>query len=511
MAARLEHLENLTESLQRHLGLQQAQTFAPEDIAADALGRLLGTRGDVSRLQRLWEAPEVAGPELVDGWDERRHRPVLLALRRVLDASMAVQRRLDGVPKSFLPFAPEFVTSEKISTVYRDLGRSVVEGLWGRPGQGELRERLRQHVIPWRDQHPLSLVLAPLCARRPAEKQRDQDQAHLAAVIAADASLAAWIDTTVTEDWDAWLRAAVELSVDEQIETMTGLIGLHLHGCLLRRLGYREHGSIPPYYFVAVETHGVEPDCGRAAYNCFGFWRDRAEDSLQFVARKAIDRLAAHDPALGSALSAADWRTPTLWAAVGIQGGGKSKRAMEAFQERVRDEIHRRSETGAAPVEGEVMALLVEALSAAFSTPSGVATKVKDHLRGYGRAAGIVGPDGQRTRKRYQLDERSISLLARLHAKRFRDQVRSDEEDPHSVEALLDDLFERYGMVVTLERERVRNQVFHENHRDLLRPLVRHFPREEPMRENRSRLDRRLDELRFVRRYSDASAVIHIP
>jgi len=47
--------------------------------------------------------------------------------------------------------------------------------------------------------------------------------------------------------------------------------------------------------------------------------------------------------------------------------------------------------------------------------------------------------------------------------------------------------------------------------RDALAPLLRHFPAEQSMRDNRSRLDRRLDELRLVRRYSDASAVIYIP
>ena len=164
--AGLDQLENLTESLQRHLGLQQAQTFTPEDIAADALGRLLETRGDVSRLQLLWERPEKAGPDLVDRWSDADHRPVLLALRRVLDASLVVQRRRDGVPKSFLPFVPEFVTADKVSTVYRDLGRSVVEGLWGRPGQEDLRARLRQHLnnLAW----PTPTVVGP-CALVPAE------------------------------------------------------------------------------------------------------------------------------------------------------------------------------------------------------------------------------------------------------------------------------------------------------------------------------------------------------
>jgi hypothetical protein len=507
--AGLDQLENLTESLQRHLGLQQAQTFTSEDVAADAMGRLLETRGDVSRLRLLWVSLEKAGPDLVDRWNESDHRPVLLALRRMLDTSLVVQRGRDGVPKSFLPFAPEFITADKVSTIYRDLGRSVVEGLWGRPGHQDLRARLKEHVRTWRDRHPLAVVLAPLCQPKPTAPERDR--AHLAATIEADVELRSFVDKTVTEDWNAWLQAARQLSVDEQIETLTGLIGLHLHMCLLKRLGDQDGPRIPPYYFAAVEAGGVEPACARAGYNCFGFWRERAEDALRLVARRAIERIASQDNTLRMALSASEWRSPTAWAAVGIQGGGKSKRAMEAFQRSVRDELTRRSTSGRAPAAVEIQELLVDALAGAFSTPSGVATKVKDHLRGYGRAAGIVGPEGQRARKRYQLDERAISLLVRLHAQRRRDEVNSDEEDKQSVEAFLDDVFERYGMVITLERGRVKAAVYHERNHRALQPLLRHFPPEESMRENRARLDRQLDELRFVRRYSDASAVVHIP
>jgi hypothetical protein len=41
-------IENLTERLQRHLGIQQAQTISPEDFTADGIARLLGRRGDPS-------------------------------------------------------------------------------------------------------------------------------------------------------------------------------------------------------------------------------------------------------------------------------------------------------------------------------------------------------------------------------------------------------------------------------------------------------------------------------
>jgi hypothetical protein len=499
-------LDNLTESVQRLLGLQQAQTFSPEDITADAIGRLLATRGDISRLQRFWDPAGDAGPDLVAGWDDGEHRPVFHALRRVLDASMVVQRRNDGRPKSFLPFVPEFVGAERVSTIYRDLGRSVVEALWGRPGQEELRSKLKHRIGGWRGRHPLGLLLAPLCpAKSPPQ---ESTTSLLREVIASDGDLRDWVDKTVTEDWNAWLRASESLSIDEQIETMTGLIGLHLHTCLIRRLGRGSGQTIPACYFVAVDASGVDPACARAAYNCFGFWRERAGAALQFAAEQAVEKLAQQEPEFRRALTEGTWEAARYWATARIQGGRRAARATEEYRESLQNSIDERgSET--APAQDDVFALAVVALVNAFDTPSGVAAKVKDHLRGYGRAAGIVGPEGRGSRKRYQLDERAIGLLARLHAHRDHDRVRSFDDEKRSVDALLDDIFDRYGMVITRERESVNARLDQE--RGALAPLLRHFPAEQPMRDNRARLDRRLDELRLVRRYSDASAVIYIP
>ncbi len=289
---------------------------------------------------------------------------------------------------------------------------------------------------------------------------------------------------------------------------MTGLIGLHLHTCLMRRLGRDAGGTIPACYFVAVDASGVDPACGRAAYNCFGFWRDRANRALWLAAEEAVDNLARREPEYERSLRGRTSVSASNWAAVSIQGGGKSRRATEAFNEQLRKALDEMPE-GAALAEGEIRKLVVDSLAAAFDTPSGVAAKVKDHLRGYGRAAGIVGPEGRRSRKRYQLEEHAIGLLARLHY--HRDRVHSFDDEKDSVEVFLDDIFARYGMVITLDRERVRAGVYEESRRRALQSLLRHFPSEQAMSENRARLDRRLDELRLVRRYSDASALIHIP
>src|SRR5205085_1933245 len=100
--------------------------------------------------------------------------------------------------KSFLPFAPEFVGADRVSTIYRDLGRSVVEGLWGRPCQAELQTRIKNRVNEWRGRHPLGMLLAPLCERR--EQAQDRTPCHLKAAIESDEGLRGWVEETVTED-----------------------------------------------------------------------------------------------------------------------------------------------------------------------------------------------------------------------------------------------------------------------------------------------------------------------
>jgi len=511
-------LENLTEALQRHLGVQQAQSFEPENITADAIARLVDKRGDSDRLEQLWRSPDEAAQNLVEG-DPTSAREPLLALRKVLDSSLVVSRYASGVPKSFLPFTPVFVRSRYAGSVYRDLGRSIVEGLWARPGLADTRNLIREQVARWGTQHPLALLLAPLCRERAGEKTKDK--AQLAAALDADADLRAWADRVVVADWKAWVRAAPRLSVDEQVETMTGLIGLHLHVALLWRLGdtvplgsktVREQ-RYPPLFFLAVEgqvgdtalASAASHACLRAACNFLGFWRGRAYDALELVARQAVDQAAGEDKTLRKALAPADWTAPRVWLTIRIRGK-RTERAQREFAELLEDKLREQADTDRKPDPGTIRRLVVESLARPFSGDS--LDKFKDFLRGTGRAAGIVGPNHPRSRRRYLLDERGLSLLARLHTCRVPEEVQSDEEDRASVEAFLDDIFDRYGMIITTERSRVRERLTGSGP---LRPLEALFPSEEAARRNRAVLDRRLDALRLVRRYSDASAVIRLP
>ncbi len=483
MSAATPQVENLTETLQKHLGIEQAQTFAPEDITADAVARLTGKRGDVSRLRQLWDRS--AAHELVDGWRQGDHHDALEQLRRVLDANLVVQRGRDGMPKTFRPLVPEMVNAERPSTLYRDLGRTVVDVLWR---GDELRHQLRSRIDGWRTRHPLAMALAPLCAARDIE--RSSATSRLGQLLTGeDPGLAEWVQSVVADDWRTWVRASETLSVDEQIETLTALACLHLHVALLRRLWGNGDRAV---VFVAVAGQDMDRACARAAYNMYGFWGDRSYETLRLVADRAIQRAAA---------SVAGWeRVETTrdlagWASVEIDRG---RSANARFQQRIK-------ETLADPPE-DLRAALVEALVDAFSTQSGVMTKVKDYLRGTGRAIGLVGPDTYRSRKRYQIDERAISLLARLHVHRDYDHIRTGEDERYGVDALLDDIFHRYGLVVTRERGPVREAL----QASSLRALVGRFPSDEAMRRNRLNLERRLDELRLVRRYSDASAVLHV-
>jgi hypothetical protein len=98
-------IENLTERLQRHLGIQQAQTIQPEDFAADGIARFLGRRGDTSLVAQLWREKERAS--LIVGYRPSEHDEALTELVHVLDATLVVQREKgSGRPKTFLLINP---------------------------------------------------------------------------------------------------------------------------------------------------------------------------------------------------------------------------------------------------------------------------------------------------------------------------------------------------------------------------------------------------------------------
>jgi hypothetical protein len=509
-------LDNLTETLQRHLGVQQAQTIDPENIAADAIARLVGQRGDLTRLLSIWGPPGDAVANLIDG-DAAAAKERLSALRRMLDSVLVINASKAGVPKTFRPFSPLLINAQRVGTLYRDMGRSVTEGLWALPGLTKFRELLAERVRNWGRHHPLALLLQPLCKKVMLDPARDD--AQLAYAIKSDDRLRAWAEQVVVEDWKVWTKAADRLSVDEQLETLTGLIGLHLHVALLWRLGDTmplgtagERDRCRPFFFVTVEGHqqevtgGASQACLRAAYNFLGFWRERALKSLEVVARQAVDQAAGEDTSLRKALKPKTWMEPRLWSTIAIRGGKKTARATEEFKRTLIAQLEEQEALSRKPEEDAVRRLVVEALARPFGGDSSVVDKVKDILRGTGRAAGIVGPNDVRSRRRYLLDERGLSLLAHLHACRPESEIRTVEEDRYSVEAFLDDIFDRYGLVVTTERGPVMDVLSKAG--DMMKRLVPLLPSDEAVRRNRALLDRRLDALRLVRRYSDASAVI---
>lgn len=496
-------IDNLTEALQRHLGLQQAQTFTLEDTVGDAIARVSGRRGDVSALCALWDDSQFR--EHIEGYVAEEHGPALDALRDVLRASVVVQQFRGGRPRSFLPLAPRFVTNRDVNSVFRDLGRSVVDGLWGTRSD-ELALRILTRVETWGARHPLAMLLGPLCHEK--SEDRGGERPRLADAIAVDSQLAEWVKTTVRQDWEAWLRSVESLSVDEEVESMASLIGLHLHVALLWRMRDEANPELPPCYFVSVPGRDVDPSCLRAGYNCYAFWGDRANEALVRVARSAVDKAAEDDPILGATFSRSAWGEAAPWLLVRVRG--KSTRATRTFKETLEHVLQQGGEAGAPPAAGEIRAAVVDAMVAAFSGSAGVVGKVKDVLRTTGYAVGLVGPATAYQRKRYQIDDRALSLLARLHAHRLPSEVRSTVEERLAVDAFLDDLFERYGMIVTRERDCVRDTLKRYERSPALRALLRHLPGDEPMRRNRALFERRLDELRLVRRYSDASAVLHV-
>jgi hypothetical protein len=392
------------------------------------------------------------------------------------------------------------------------MGRTVLEGLW-QPTEKRFpgfRGRLERLIVSWPQQHSLAQLLQQLCRRE--QVQTPETGGNFVAAVTLDQRLARWVGDVVAQDWHAYIAAAEPLSADEQLEMMTGLIGLHTHVALLHRLIDSDSMTAKPAFFIAAtKKPDDERACDRAAYNSFSFWRDQAEAAMRRVARDIIHRAVEQDQALKGSLLAGNWTAPQVWLGQEIKEGGTRRRATREFREefeiRLREAVARGDAASGPLIEN----LLVDALHNAFDTASGPAAKVKDYLRNTGRAPGIVGPEGSTRRKRYQLDDRALELLLRLHAARPPETVLSDEDEKHSVAAWLDDIADRYGLIITLERERARQTFEHAvKASPAMRALRRHFPSEQAMGTNRQFLDQRLDELRFVRRFSDASSIVYV-
>lgn len=501
----MAELENITESLQRHVGIQQAQTFEPEDVSADAIATLLGERGDLSTLKVLW-GDQREWSRLVDGQLSTRDVDALKALREVLESGFVNQWTSSGAPKTFRPLSPRLITSERTSSVFRDFGRAFVSGVWRRPAFGELADRIGKRVATWSTAHPLALLLAPLCEPRKAQVEGESNWNY---AIGSDELLAKWIDRVVTEDWWAWLDATQGMSAEEQLESMTALIALHMHVAMLWRLGWDGAGRprINPTMFIAVSGPDADATLGRGAYNTYGFWRDRTGRALRLVASQAVDKLAALNPEYAGSVSATAWQPAAVWTLIEMHAPRTNKRlkSADAFTQLLGEKLRER-EASLPPQPGEVRELIIETLVEAFSAPSAAVHKLKDALRRTGMAAGVVGPRADARRKRYQLDERGLDLLARLHTRRPPERIQSTEEEKRSVGAFLDDIYDRYGLIITTERESIQRCL--ESSGEALRPLRRHLPGESAMQANVLLLERRLDALRLVRRYSDASAVL---
>ena len=500
------HLDNVTEVLQRLVGVQQLQTFEVEDVAADAIARISAKRGDISRLLKLWDGKESSWRDLVDRYDPKRHPAALAALRRVLEASLVVQWKSDGSPKTFLPFATELINRDRVSAVFRDLGRGVVDGLWGDPAFSSIREKILERTSSWGGRHPLAILLAPLCTSTPADPAAGD--ANLRVAIDGDPKLAEWVATCVRQDWQVWLKLADKVSVDEQFESMASLISLQLHVATLWRLGEAHGGQerVRPIFFAEVDGHGQDPSCTRAAHFSYGFWRERAGAALRTASAHVVDSLCNQNATYQASFASKNWDEPKIWCGVAVESRGKRIKATDHFHREMERRLAERALLGQAPAEGDIREMVIASVADAFGGPSSAVMKLKDFVRKTGLGAGIVGPEG-RSRKRYLLSARGIELLAQMHALREEEEVGTSEEDKRSVGAFVDDIASRYGIIINAKRS-IAEELLRES--DGLRPLKAALPSEKAMRRNSELLDRRLDALRLVRRYSDASSVIQL-
>ncbi|MFO0560250.1 MAG: hypothetical protein U0269_19695 [Polyangiales bacterium] len=492
-------IENLTDVLQRHLGIQQAQSVALENVTADSIARLTATRGDVRRLVQLWEDPESVVVGLSD--TPALREPILRFRAAIEDGFVTRRKGNSSVPVAFVPFAPRMVTRTDERTVFRGAGASVLEGLWR---DESVREGVRNVVVAWEAGHPVASLLAPLC--EPHSIANSRPQSNLRDVIDNDPELAEWVDGTVREDWLAWIAAAKPLSIDEQFESMTALIGLHLHIALLRRLCPRDATSRPLVFMSAHRGQHLH-NCDRSARDVFDWWSDRARAALLDRAANVIDQVIASDDKERESLHG-DWSALGRWSTHSIAG---SKPTTARWRTAVLAEIEQRKLASIEHSPAAARALLVDVLVKTFlHGTSHVVSKIRDFLRYTGVAAGIIGPTGRFARKRYLLDDRALDLLVRLHVQRPEESVRSSVEEKGSVAAMLDDVFDRYGLAVDGQSDAVRAAISKAESHDQLRVLRKQLPSDRAMEENRVALESRLDELRLVRRYSDASATLNV-
>ncbi|WP_438033738.1 hypothetical protein [Sorangium sp. So ce204] len=499
-------IENLTESFQRHLGLQQAQTVTGENITADAIARLYNQRSDLGRLTQLWRDDR---GDVIVGWSEHRdeYEAALAALTRVIEQGFVTRHKSSGQPHAFLPLSPALITRDQPDVVFRQQGLSVLRVLWSDEG---LRERIQRRVDGWQAQHPIAQLLVPLGRVEPL-RERGNPVSNLEMAVANDPALREWVRGVVLEDWEAWLAAAARLSADEQFSTMNALICLHLHVALLFRLRPKGEGRTanPPLLFGSAARGAGSNDADRAARNVFDWWADRAHVELREVARGAVDRVAQQSVAHRDTLQATSWDLVRTW---GIDIAGKATTVSRAWQNILREAIDPRAASGARPADGEVHEVLSDALVRAFTRgSSSVVSKVRDFLRVTGTAAGIVGSHRTLGRKQYLLGDRFLELIARLHAARSEVTVRTTHEEPASLEALIDDVFARYGIVISADREGVRTAIADLEGGQALRALRKRLPSDGTMHENGQEFERRLDELRLLRRYSDASTLVRVP
>lgn len=494
-------IQNLPTLAQRLLGIQQAQTVLPENVAADAIARLTESRGDLRRLEKLWSSVDEAGPDLVAAWNPDEHREAVLALRAMIDRGFVTTRERSGRARALRPLSPRLITRQRPNTVFRAAGLSVVDGLLAGADQ-DMRGRLTERVRSWERRHPLASVLAPLC--EPAKlTSAERVPSVLAEMFRTNDELEAWRTKVVLRDWQLWLEATESLSADEQLDSFATLAGLHLHLALTRRLASLTAGGPIPALFAAVGGGTAHHACRRAATGFLAFWRERVGNALRTVAEGEVDRLAAEDSVLRDALQGDAWTKVALWSSSAVKFDKSMRSARQRFEQHLEEALALAKPKGA-PAPGQARNLVIDALTETFSGSSSAADKLKSYHRVTGMAGGIVGPTDRGSFKRYLLDDRALELLARLHVHRRPEDVSTTEDEPSTVEAFLDDVFARYGVIVTTERPKVRQSL------EKLQNLQRLLPDPDSVRHNREQFERRLEALRLLRRFSDASAVLHV-
>ena len=470
-------LPSLTLSAQKKLGIQQAQSINSIGLMSDIVLQLVGIRGSQAELGTLFKNPGdyLEGPGKDD---ERVHESV-----RALLNSLAIPSRFGGTPEVYRPFHSALVNSSAASKNFRGIGSTVVGGLLGGRAS-DVAKKVGEVLANW-EHHQVASIFRPFCTAE--TEPSPEDKSFLREIRNTGGThVSNWIEKYCAQDWDVWTSVAKGLSIEEQMDSMAMLAGLHLHRLLQIQLEDSLNAGILCF----------DPDIVNTApsTSIYAYYRHRVPVFLRRVAEGEVDRISQQHPELASYELEV---TRNRWCAQ-VFFESRSKKESENFRGKFETTLNREVATwmssrgNTVPITREAAKFAI--INAYISTTKNLDKKIVSYFRDTGTIADIVGPATAR-HKRHLMTPKLLSLLASLHVSRSTTQIETQESEHRSLPAFFDDLRVRYGILIS---------------RSQLRPSGLGWESRVPpsLDDNAALVSNALERMGQLRRYSDHSAIL---